>query len=31
MQWTELTIQTAPEGVELLCAALTEAGFEWIL
>ncbi len=28
MQWTELTIQTAPEGVELLCAALTEAGFD---
>ncbi len=28
MQWTELTIRTAPEGVELLCAALTEAGFD---
>ena len=28
MQWTELTIRTASEGIELLCAELTEAGFD---
>ena len=28
MEWTELTIQTASEGIELLCAELTEAGFD---
>lgn len=28
MNWTELTIQTAPQGVELLCDALTNAGFD---
>ncbi len=28
MQWLELTIQTASGGVELLCAELTEAGFD---
>lgn len=28
MEWTELTIRTASEGIELLCAELTEAGFE---
>lgn len=26
--WTELTIETASEGVELLCAALTQEGFD---
>ncbi len=28
MDWTEATIQTCSEGAELLCAALTEAGFD---
>lgn len=28
MEWTELTIRTASEGIELLCAELTEAGFD---
>lgn len=28
MQWVELTIRTAPSGIDLLCAALTEAGFD---
>lgn len=28
MQWTELTIRTCSEGIELLCAELTEAGFD---
>lgn len=28
MQWTELTIRTASAGIELLCAELTEAGFD---
>ena len=28
MQWTELTIRTSSEGIELVCAELTEAGFD---
>ncbi len=28
MQWLELTVRTASEGIELLCAELTEAGFD---
>lgn len=28
MQWLELTIRTAPAGIDLLCAELTEAGFD---
>lgn len=28
MQWIELTIRTASSGIELLCAALTEHGFD---
>lgn len=28
MEWTELTIRTASDGIELLCAELTEAGFD---
>ncbi len=28
MEWVELTIRTASEGIELLCAELTEAGFD---
>lgn len=28
MQWTELTIRTASGGIDLLCAELTEAGFD---
>lgn len=28
MEWIEATVQTCPEGTELLCAALTEAGFD---
>ncbi len=28
MQWTELTIRTTSEGIELLCAELTFAGFD---
>ena len=28
MQWTELTIRSASGGIELLCAELTEAGFD---
>lgn len=28
MQWLELTIRTAPEGIDLLCAELTESGFD---
>lgn len=28
MQWTELTIRSASQGIELLCAELTEAGFD---
>lgn len=28
MEWTELTVQTATAGLELLCAELTEAGFD---
>lgn len=28
MQWIELTIRTASAGIELLCAELTEAGFD---
>lgn len=28
MAWTELTIRTASAGIELLCAELTEAGFD---
>ncbi len=28
MQWIELTIQTASEGIDLLCAELSENGFE---
>lgn len=28
MEWTELTIRTASAGIELLCAELTEAGFD---
>ena len=31
MQWTELTIRTCAEGIELLCAELTEAGFDSFL
>lgn len=28
MQWLELTVRTAADGLELLCAELTEAGFD---
>ncbi len=28
MQWIELTVQTASEGIDLLCTELTEAGFD---
>lgn len=28
MEWIELTIRTASQGIELLCAELTEAGFD---
>ncbi len=28
MQWTELTVRTASQGLELLCAELTEAEFD---
>lgn len=28
MEWTELTIRTASQGVDLLCTALTDAGFD---
>jgi len=28
MQWIELTVQTASGGIDLLCAELTEAGFD---
>ena len=28
MQWTELTVKTASEGIDLLCTELTEAGFD---
>ncbi|MBR6826010.1 MAG: 50S ribosomal protein L11 methyltransferase [Oscillospiraceae bacterium] len=28
MEWLEITVRTASEGVELLCAELTEAGFD---
>lgn len=28
MQWVELTIRTASEGMDLLCAELTEVGFD---
>lgn len=28
MQWIEATVRTAPEGIDLLCAELTEAGFD---
>ena len=28
MQWVELTVRTASEGMELLCAELTESGFD---
>ena len=28
MQWIEVTVRTAPEGIDLLCAELTEAGFD---
>jgi len=28
MEWTELTIRTASAGIELLCAELTDAGFD---
>ena len=28
MQWIELTVRTASEGIDLLCAELTEAGFD---
>lgn len=28
MDWIELTIRTVSEGIELLCAALTDAGFD---
>lgn len=31
MQWIELTVRTAPEGIDLLCAELTEAGFDSFL
>lgn len=31
MAWTELTIRTASEGIELLCAELTEAGFDSLM
>lgn len=28
MQWIEATVRTAPDGIDLLCAELTEAGFD---
>ncbi len=28
MQWIEVTVRTASEGIELLCAELTDAGFD---
>ena len=28
MQWIEVTIRTASAGIELLCAELTDAGFD---
>lgn len=28
MEWVELTVRTASQGIELLCAELTEAGFD---
>ena len=28
MQWIEVTVRTASEGIELLCAELTNAGFD---
>ena len=28
MQWIELTVRTAPQGLELLCAELTDADFD---
>ena len=28
MQWTEVTIRTASDGIELLCAELTQTGFD---
>ena len=31
MQWIELTVRTAPNGIDLLCAELTEAGFDSLL
>ena len=31
MQWIEATVRTAPEGIDLLCAELTEAGFDSFL
>ena len=31
MQWIELTVRTAPGGIDLLCAELTEAGFDSFL
>lgn len=31
MQWMEATVRTAPEGIDLLCAELTEAGFDSFL
>lgn len=31
MQWTELTIRTASEGIDLLCAELTQQGFDSLM
>lgn len=31
MQWVELTIRTASSGIDLLCAELTQAGFDSLL
>ena len=31
MQWLEVTIRTASGGVELLCAELSEAGFDSLM
>ena len=28
MQWIEVTVRTASAGIELLCAKLTDAGFD---
>ena len=28
MEWLEVTVRTASQGVEILCAELTEAGFD---